>query len=471
MVREICRDITALHNAKNNLKLTINALRNLHMLILAVGQIKEWVDKREYTEAARLFKAIMDLFSLFEPYKHVHKIAMLTRQVDTLKTRLREMVLVDLHAHLATVNPSIDEAKARKLAGACTVMDSLEDEYKRDFIKWFVQVQMEPYEALFGLGREGYSLDAVPRRHAWLKREVKRCEVTFQNVFPQHWYIWAQFSYGFCAVTRAHISSHLNMIKQTKIAASTGLSPTGTAAPGSNRSGQRPAPPVPTDSYVLPPPTEAEVNTLVAAMTACIKIEKELAVKFADCAPTKKPLSKAELQAKKAEEEAAAERAKAEAAAQALAKRKGHMAPLPVAAQSVDEIRAKYKRGTGEGPSSSPFGEAESKGALHSSSPSSSPSSSSSTSASHGAFAPGRPIERVEIDFEGCISSCFLPHLNGMVQVERKHIDDIIDKLMRVRTACVHHHHYHHHCHRHRHNHHLDTASHSCAATLVDLIE
>ena len=39
MVQEICRDIRSLDHAKKHLTSTIIALRNLHMLVSAVGQL------------------------------------------------------------------------------------------------------------------------------------------------------------------------------------------------------------------------------------------------------------------------------------------------------------------------------------------------------------------------------------------------------------------------------------------------
>ena len=61
-MQEICKDIRSLDHAKRHLTATIIALRNLHMLVSAVGQLDYMVAEKQYRDAARLIRAIDDLF-------------------------------------------------------------------------------------------------------------------------------------------------------------------------------------------------------------------------------------------------------------------------------------------------------------------------------------------------------------------------------------------------------------------------
>ena len=47
MVQVICADIRQLDHAKRHLQTTITALKRLHMLVNAVGQLEDMADKKQ----------------------------------------------------------------------------------------------------------------------------------------------------------------------------------------------------------------------------------------------------------------------------------------------------------------------------------------------------------------------------------------------------------------------------------------
>ena len=53
MVQVICADIRQLDHAKRHLQTTITALKRLHMLVNAVGQLEEMADKKQVSKRRR----------------------------------------------------------------------------------------------------------------------------------------------------------------------------------------------------------------------------------------------------------------------------------------------------------------------------------------------------------------------------------------------------------------------------------
>lgn len=94
MVQEICRDIKQLDNAKRHLQSTISTLKTLNMLVVAVDQLQESVDRRAYHEAGNLVGAVGKLFEYFHSYQSVPKIAELQNYFDAMKNNLKEQVTV-----------------------------------------------------------------------------------------------------------------------------------------------------------------------------------------------------------------------------------------------------------------------------------------------------------------------------------------------------------------------------------------
>lgn len=72
---------------------------------------------------------------------------------------------------------------------------------------------MEPYESLFGIGRQHFALDQVERRWAWFKRLLKYIENKFVNIFPPHWRIQLRLCLEFVEGTKMHLIAMLTEIE------------------------------------------------------------------------------------------------------------------------------------------------------------------------------------------------------------------------------------------------------------------
>jgi hypothetical protein len=137
MVQEICRDIRSLDTAKKHLTNTIRALRNLHMLVSAVGQLDFMVAEKQYKLAAERLRAIQDLFTLFEAYGDVPKIRSLRASVDATKALMKEQLTAEFHRVLPS--PLVaQEPQASLMSDACLVVDVLDGAFKSDLLQWSV---------------------------------------------------------------------------------------------------------------------------------------------------------------------------------------------------------------------------------------------------------------------------------------------------------------------------------------------
>ena len=228
MVQEICKDIRSLDHAKRHLTATIIALRNLHMLVSAVGQLDYMVAEKQYRDAARLIRAIDDLFSLFVSYKHIDKIQQLDSAVNRTKELCKEQLQHEFHRLLPTLQPvakqsrhtmddeppaAVDEdeqkATRQQLAEACMLIEVLDATFKQSIFLWFSSLLLEDYVALYSYGKEGATIEQIDRRYAWCKRMIRNYDDTYLSVFPVDWEMPAYVATQFCKMTKQHITKIL----------------------------------------------------------------------------------------------------------------------------------------------------------------------------------------------------------------------------------------------------------------------
>ena len=230
MVNEICKDITSLDHAKKHLTSTIIALRNLHMLVSAVGQLDLMVAEKQYRDAARLIRAIDDLFTLFHNYKHIEKIQQLDASVGRTKELMKEQLQHEFHRLLPTLQPmtkpkqstydddghappAVDDDEQQRtrqqLADACQLIDVLDSTFKQSILLWFSSLLLEDYVQLYAFGKEGATIEQIDRRYAWCRRMIRAYDDTYLPVFPSAWEMPCYIATHFCKMTRQHITKIL----------------------------------------------------------------------------------------------------------------------------------------------------------------------------------------------------------------------------------------------------------------------
>eukprot|EP00808_Paulinella_micropora_P014132 g6217.t1 len=216
MVQEICRDIKSLDYAVKHLTNTIRALRNLHMLVSACDQLKVMSAHKQYRDAANLFRAIADLFTLFESYGDVPKICTLKEAIEQSKSAITDAIVAEFHRELSDpISPdqTISQALYRQLNSACSIIDVVEPSVKKNLVSWFSKQRLDPYDKLFRPSSEAGTLEGVERRYGWMRRTLREYESTYANIFPESWDVPAIVARDFCSLSSRHIS---DIIEKTK---------------------------------------------------------------------------------------------------------------------------------------------------------------------------------------------------------------------------------------------------------------
>jgi len=221
MVQEICADIKKLDFAKTHLQSSITSLKRLQMLVTAVGQLELLAHEYHYREAANLLDAVNQLLGHFKHYTSIPMIAGVQQRVDAIKSDLKKHVhrafreigqLVDTVADPRDMVSGLPGGM-RALSDACLVVDALGIPSRKELLEEFVQLQLVPYEKLFGSDGNHFSLDDVERRWAWFKRLLKTVDAKFANICPTHWRLPLRLCLEFTERTKIHLVMLLTMME------------------------------------------------------------------------------------------------------------------------------------------------------------------------------------------------------------------------------------------------------------------
>lgn len=136
MVQEICRDIKSLDYAKKHLTETIRALKRLQMLVSAVDQLEIMSEKKQYTDAAKLFQAVDDLLENFKDFDDVPQINRLASSVNRTKKDLRSLIMRDFRMFVPNNVVGVENT-LDTLHDGCEVLEVLGDDAKQELITWF----------------------------------------------------------------------------------------------------------------------------------------------------------------------------------------------------------------------------------------------------------------------------------------------------------------------------------------------
>ncbi|KAF2075222.1 hypothetical protein CYY_003483 [Polysphondylium violaceum] len=202
MVTEICKDIKSLDYAKKNLTTAITTLKRLHMMVMGVEQLKHMVDDKQYSAVAHLLEATAQFTEGFKDYRESPKIYALNKELDHIRSKVKDQIYEDFKNYIPYTSNQIKPNEENRWKSSCYVIDALGSEVKKDFLRWFCDIQLSGYKTAFGIGSEHYSLDSTERRFAWLNRQLKTFREEYALVFPPEWSMEEQIAHEFCVATR-----------------------------------------------------------------------------------------------------------------------------------------------------------------------------------------------------------------------------------------------------------------------------
>ena len=218
-VQEICRDIKKLDHAKRHLTASITALRRLSMLIVAMGNLQQAAEDRDYEEASGLLAAVTQLSEFFEPYSRVPKVAELRGQYTAVRALLRSNVFDDFNGVQWSDGGEeggggLGRSKLERLRAACLVVETLGADVREEVVGRVCNKEMGAYQTIFGSTGETGRLEKLDRRYIWMKKQLRNKEA-YWDIFPKAWAVTRRLCLTFCSITRAQVAEALDSEKDS----------------------------------------------------------------------------------------------------------------------------------------------------------------------------------------------------------------------------------------------------------------
>lgn len=198
-ITDMTADIKQLDNAKQNLTLSMTALKRLQMLTTAYDQLQALSRTRQYRECAQLLQAVIQLMAHFKSYRSIDQIAILSRNVADIQRDLLEQVCEDFE--LAFAKGEVAQ-KRGMLSEACLVADALGEHARLRIVTWYCNTQLREYRQVFRNNEEAGSLDNISRRYSWFRRILKIYDEENAAIFPASWRVNETLANIFCEGTR-----------------------------------------------------------------------------------------------------------------------------------------------------------------------------------------------------------------------------------------------------------------------------
>ncbi|CAL5872938.1 uncharacterized protein PFLUO_LOCUS7207 [Penicillium psychrofluorescens] len=198
-ITEMTADIKQLDNAKQNLTLSMTALKRLQMLTTAYDQLQALSRTRQYRECAQLLQAVIQLMAHFKSYRSIDQIAILSKNVADIQRQLLEQVCEDFE--MAFSKSEVTQ-KRGILSEACLVVDALGEYARSRLVTWYCNTQLREYRQVFRNNEEAGSLDNISRRYAWFRRILKIYDEENAAIFPTSWRVNEILANVFCEGTR-----------------------------------------------------------------------------------------------------------------------------------------------------------------------------------------------------------------------------------------------------------------------------
>ncbi|KDQ21712.1 hypothetical protein BOTBODRAFT_99351 [Botryobasidium botryosum FD-172 SS1] len=213
IVRDITKDIQVLDLAKQNLILSITALKRFQMLVNALGQLDTLIKSRNYTEISQTLAAVKEFAAVFKTYMAVDKIAAVWKRMQELQGTIRAILDEDFDAFFIQ-----DPARAVKpslITEGCAVVDVIGLDYRYHLIERYCSIELKVYRRIFRASDEAGQLDNISRRFAWFRRMLAVHEEDHARVFPADWKVGYQLCVKFAEITRDDIAAALNKAAPT----------------------------------------------------------------------------------------------------------------------------------------------------------------------------------------------------------------------------------------------------------------
>ncbi|XP_065320157.1 vacuolar protein sorting-associated protein 53 homolog isoform X2 [Gordionus sp. m RMFG-2023] len=209
MVNEITQDIRQLDQAKQNLTLSITTLNHLHMLVGGVESLEKLIPQRKYGEISNLFQGLLNVLDNFQGCTDIPQIKEMANKVQSLRKTVGQQIFDDFKNSMTGHGPRVLNT-THELYDAVRVIDIMDSSLKKEFLDWFINLQLAEYNVLFQETQDEGWLDKVDKRFTWFKRYGNDFTQKYYGVFPDNWHILSKIALHFCQITRNHLTKAMS---------------------------------------------------------------------------------------------------------------------------------------------------------------------------------------------------------------------------------------------------------------------
>ncbi|KAH7820651.1 Vps53B, component of GARP and EARP complexes [Monocercomonoides exilis] len=213
MLQQLCKEISELDHAKQNISRTISTLKNLQNFATSLGTLRTLVERRFYTEIPDHLTITFSLCCQFEQYEapQIRKLVDETFEIEQLLERIISkdiMILGDLDLFL-------NETEIARMRSACECVSILGDDFRSKITHSLCQSYLLPYQKEYLFGGPKNELKYVPGRFSWFKAVIQSIDRR-RGLIPPNWSMQAHLAFDFCEITRSDLSSVLDSAQRGK---------------------------------------------------------------------------------------------------------------------------------------------------------------------------------------------------------------------------------------------------------------
>ncbi|KAJ5077222.1 vacuolar sorting protein [Anaeramoeba ignava] len=206
VIQEICKDIKTLDIAKKNLKITVDVLNSLNKLKQISDEILQKCGNQEFEKVSQFLSNAEELFEKLKDCKQIPKILEMEQKFGEIKKEVRAQISAQFNKFFENIG--IDGAQnTMNINEACLVVDSIGVQFRKEIIKNFCDIQLNPYQELFSPGKTEYgNVASIDRRYSWSKKLLRNFSKNFGDLFPEYWKVDQILSEEICCITQRHVN-------------------------------------------------------------------------------------------------------------------------------------------------------------------------------------------------------------------------------------------------------------------------
>lgn len=224
ILEDVKSDSNKFASANNKLASSAELLTKINKLALTLKELETEFVSGEfdyYRVISELLVDVQQQASFFEPYQAIPHVVAIRDKLQAIENELRRQIQWSFR-ELGQLLPSLDNSEVPpepsisidSLSQVHLVIDALGEDFRKDLVERFAQLQLIPYEKLFAQGTKVSGLDNLDRRYEWFKRLLKAVDDRVSSLFPTSWMVPFYLFLEFSRRTRKHLVDLLKDLEE-----------------------------------------------------------------------------------------------------------------------------------------------------------------------------------------------------------------------------------------------------------------